>query len=136
MRKKIRARLSSRSGESLSEVLIALVVSSLALVMLASMVNTTNDIVNRSKEVVKTYVEQNNTLVAKASNDGNGQGNGDGADNSTFEGSAVFKIKSGTQMNEIKLTEEQTARTIALKFFVNRTLNSVEVTSYKKGGGS
>lgn len=60
--KRIRKKLKSDAGESISEVLVALLISSLALVMLASMISTTQRIVSTSKEKMNQYYEANQVL--------------------------------------------------------------------------
>lgn len=53
----LRAKLKSNSGESLAEVLIALLVSALALVMLASMISSSFSIIKSSRAKLKDYYE-------------------------------------------------------------------------------
>ena len=55
-------KLKSQAGESISEVLIALLISSLALVMLASMISATNNIVSKSKSTMEDYYACNEDL--------------------------------------------------------------------------
>ena len=55
MKRRIRKKLKSQAGESIGEVLIALLISSLALVMLASMISATNNMVKNSDTAMKDY---------------------------------------------------------------------------------
>lgn len=55
-------KLKSQVGESIAEVLIALLISSLALVMLASMISSTTSMVSRGKSAMKEYYACNEDL--------------------------------------------------------------------------
>lgn len=69
--KKLRVRLSSKlkstAGESIAEVLIALLIAALALTMLASVISTSARIITSSKAAMNTYYEQRNELDAGTS---------------------------------------------------------------------
>ena len=56
-------RLRGRAGESIAEVLIALLISSLALMMLANMVGTSQKLVAGSKVSFSETVEKTNALT-------------------------------------------------------------------------
>ena len=62
MERKIRKLLRSKKGETIAEVLIALLLSSLALVMLASMISATNNMVGKSEKKMEDYYSQNERL--------------------------------------------------------------------------
>ena len=62
MKKKLLGRIRSQTGESIAEVLIALLISALALVMLASMISSTQSMVDKSKNKMKEYDSQNEIL--------------------------------------------------------------------------
>lgn len=64
MKRRIKKRLKSQTGESIGEVLIALLISSLALVMLAGMISATNNMVKKSETVMNDYYACNNELEA------------------------------------------------------------------------
>ena len=59
-------RLSSESGESIAEVLIALLIAAVALMMLASMISSTVSIVNKSKTKMDEYYQNNAVLELQA----------------------------------------------------------------------
>ena len=70
MKTKLMKRLRSRAGESISEVLIAMLISVLALTMLAAMLSSTVSMVERSKATMNLYYEGNEVLeVQEASED-------------------------------------------------------------------
>ena len=57
-------KLKSQKGETIAEVLIALLISSLALVMLASMISSTERIVTSSTKKMAEYYEVSNKLAS------------------------------------------------------------------------
>lgn len=69
---RIKARLRSRAGESIAEVLVSLLISSLALVMLAGMISATARMVKRSEGYIETYVEGVNVVAEKGSSSAGG----------------------------------------------------------------
>ncbi len=58
----ILSKLKSEAGESLGEVLIALLIAALALTMLASVISTASGVINRSKMAVDRYDAATNEL--------------------------------------------------------------------------
>lgn len=52
---KIRQRLRDKSGETLAEVLISLLVSALALVLLAGIINASSTIIQKTDKTMKDY---------------------------------------------------------------------------------
>ncbi len=69
LRIKMRKKLHNKRGDSLAEVLIALLISSLALVMLASMITSSANMITKSKAKLRDYYEETaalNTLNAPA----------------------------------------------------------------------
>ena len=55
MRERLLKKLRSRAGESISETLVALLIASLALVMLAGMISSTVSMVSRSEKTMAEY---------------------------------------------------------------------------------
>lgn len=64
MKEKVKGKLRSRAGESIGETLISLLISALALVMLAGAVSSAADIVKRSKKAMDQYYDANAKIVA------------------------------------------------------------------------
>ena len=60
---KIMNKLGSSSGESISETLVALLISALALVMLAGVIATSSRIVRKSRESMESYYDNCNEMV-------------------------------------------------------------------------
>lgn len=130
MMKKLKSRLRNQKGESIAEVLVAVLLSAVGLMMLATMISATSKMVIRSKTLTKEYVEQNNLLVEKGS--------------STRTGTVEIKlVDSLTDIEtDIKLYddgnyEEESASTeIPVLYYINNKIGNVSVTSYKKGSAS
>ena len=63
MKKQLKAKLRSRSGETIAETLIALLISALALVMLAGAVDAAARIIMKSEAKMQAYYQANNDLA-------------------------------------------------------------------------
>lgn len=59
-------KLKSKSGESISEVLVALLISALAIVLLASMIAASTNMVMKSKSKMKDYANAENSIVERS----------------------------------------------------------------------
>ena len=116
MAEKIKSKLNSKSGESITEVLVALLISSLGLLLLAGMISSTNRIVSRSKEATRNYVEQINTLVEQGT--------------SSETGTVSFSDGVSTKLTNIS------GKTIGVTYYTNKQTGSTPVTAYKKSEGT
>ena len=58
-------KLKGRGGESLTEVLVSLLISAVALTMLASMISASTGMVKQSREKLDDYYTNNNGLVTR-----------------------------------------------------------------------
>ncbi|MBQ8110359.1 MAG: hypothetical protein IJ124_09405 [Clostridia bacterium] len=73
MKKRMLLKLKSVSGESIGETLISLLISALALVMLAGAISSASNIINNSKTAMETYYGSDEAKIAsngKSSVDG------------------------------------------------------------------
>ena len=104
----LKSRLGSRSGESIAETLIALLVSSIGLLMLTGMLNGSTMMIVRSRKTVGSYYTGNNQLEMKG-------GDPSGTVN------MVFKDEEG------KIREEA----FPVVYYVNRTVGKRPVISYR-----
>ncbi len=104
--KKIRAKLKSRKGDSIAEVLVALLIAGVALVLLASMITSSTNIISRSRERMETYYADNNALAAQS-------GGG---------GEATVTVKNG----------DSTLETFTVTPFVNHGPGNTDVISYRR----
>ena len=68
--KQMTKKLRSRAGESIGETLVALLISALALMMLAGAVSTATNVVMKSKTTMSEYYQKDNQLAnASGGND-------------------------------------------------------------------
>lgn len=63
MKKRVIQKLRSRAGESIGETLVALLISSLALVMLAGAISAAGNMVTRSRTAMEQYHDGNAALA-------------------------------------------------------------------------
>ncbi len=56
-------KIKSRSGESIAETLVAVLIAALALLLLAGTINTASNMITKSKDLLDTYYTANNNLA-------------------------------------------------------------------------
>ncbi len=101
-------KLCSQSGESIGETLIALLISSVALMMLASMISSTVSLVTKSETKMNTYYEENTKLENPGSGEPMTITISDGADTEVKE--SVAYMKNNT-FNKIVVSYSYTGKT-------------------------
>ena len=69
LKKRLAARLRGTKGESLAEVLVALLIAALSLTMLASAIFSSSSIINNSKKAMDTYYSNNDELAKQSKSD-------------------------------------------------------------------
>lgn len=111
--KTIHKKIKSTKGESIGEVLIALLISSLALVLLASMITSSSTMIKNSRAKMSRYYFQNDILTKQSG--------------SASDGSISFKL-SGSAVNYPLVNASDAA--INVKYYINS--ESTEVVSYGK----
>ena len=109
---RIPQKIHSRSGESIAETLIALLISCLALLMLASMITSSARLVTKSRNLMETYYSNNNVLE-------NHEGTGAGSLTVTI------KPKNDNQ------SSSQLQKSFTAKYYKNDTVSSKPVISYE-----
>jgi hypothetical protein len=125
----VRHKLAGSRGESITEVLVAVLISSVALVMLASMIATSARLIQRSKNYLggeDGYYARNNVLSAQTG--------------TALTGRAVMTENVEGVEKPLKLTEDWTSETSGTVFmpivcYVNNVNDSADtdaVLSYKK----
>ncbi len=62
MNKNILNKLKSNSGESIAETLVAVLISALALLMLAGTINTASNLITKSQNTLKDYYQLNSKV--------------------------------------------------------------------------
>ena len=91
MKMKIVNKLGSRSGESISETLVALLISALALVMLAGVIATSSRIVTKSRASMGRYYNNCNDMVRMSA----GAGSSGSTGKVTISGTGIAMDISG-----------------------------------------
>jgi len=115
MKKRLMKKLNSRAGESIAEVLVALLISALALVMLASMITASTRIITQSKTTMESYYAENNTLELRTAE-------------SSLAG--TVSIKNGS--SDVYLVYGQSPlNPIQVKYYKNSHSTKTQVVSYK-----
>ena len=109
----INGKLKQKKGETLTETLVALLIGSLALVLLASMVTSSTKIITTSEMQLIQYYEQNNRLEARASGD----------ENAIASACCV----DGTETT-VRLVPGRDS--VSIKCYVNQKANKTSVISY------
>ncbi len=112
MRRTVAARLRSRAGESISEVLVALLVSALALMMLASMVASSSNMVQTSRQKMQDYITAENALTEQS-------GKGTDGTVTVQNGGEGLSLYDGADSE------------IAVTYYQNTTVGGKTVTAYK-----
>lgn len=107
MKKKALRKLKSRTGESLVEVLVSLLIAALALTMLASTIATSSKIITQSKDKMEDYYDQNNAMAGQSQ---------DGAL------TAALTISG----SDVSLTGDD----LSISFSINTEVGSTKVVSY------
>ena len=90
--RKILKKISSRAGETIGETLVALLIASFALVMLAGAISTSTGIIMRSSKLIDNYYKANESLVqinSGATDDTLAFTTGAGDDEKTIPGAKV-----------------------------------------------
>lgn len=63
-------KMKSRSGESIAETLVAVLIAALALLLLAGTINTASNLITKSKNLLDTYYTANNNLATEKTKTG------------------------------------------------------------------
>ncbi len=102
----MRAKLRGNGGETLAETLIALLIASVAILMLTGMLTTSADLIHRSSESFSAYYAANNGLAAYDKN-AEGVTVSTDTDNPTIslvdENSKTVQLVPGSSSTAIKL---------------------------------
>ena len=118
MREKLKQKLKSRAGESISETLVALMIAALGLVMLAVAVTTTSDLVLTSRNRLDAYYAANE------------------------EGDGVVKMTGSARSGNVVLTDASNAsltgdglaeQTLEVEYYVNDAFGRNPVVAYEAG---
>ena len=111
MTEKLKKKLKSRGGESISETLVALLISALALTMLAGAITSSLNVILQSREKIEEYYEDNELAAG------------------------VVKMEGGTKVtNGINIKDSTGAinQSFTVNYFKNVKIARYPVVSYKK----
>ncbi len=111
MLEKLRNKLNSHSGESISETLVALLIAALAMVMLAGAIGAASTIILGSRKKMKDYYDSNAGIVSMSSSE---------------TASGTITITDDSTSGKITITP------INVTFYKNETFNQKTVVSYKE----
>ena len=112
---RVKRRLKSRRGESITEVLAALLVSTIGVALLTVMIGSSSRMISTSRDKIDDYVGASNLLAQKGTdNDG--------------EGTVVVRNTSG---DAISLSDDVPTREITVAYYTNSELGEQSVTAYK-----
>jgi len=109
MKDRMTRKLKSRSGESIAETLVAVLIAAFGLLMLAGTINSASNLITNSKKKLSEYYEANNTLASATSTSGT-------------DGSVSINEATG----------ETAWITSKVKVFKNDKLGSRTVVAYRK----
>lgn len=110
-------KLKSKKGESITEVLVALLISALAIVLLAGMVNASTNMILKSKNKMEKYANAENSVVERNGNE-------------PATGTVTFKIGE----NKIRLNDDNNGTTdneVSVEYYTNDESVKYTVRSYK-----
>lgn len=117
--KNIFKKLKNQNGESIGETLVALLISVLAITMLAMMIQTSTNLIRKGDQQFASFIENENKIVEKK------------ADPSTSTGQVYISSKADT--SKIYLIDNDTT-VVGGKYEVNyfeNEVNDIDIISYK-----
>lgn len=114
MKQAILSRLKSRRGDSLSEVLVAMLIAAMGLVILASMITSSVSIIRKSKATSEAYVKQENALVSHTESE-------------AMSGTVTFSVDGSA----FRTNDSRTSASIDVNYFQNNKANGKTVVSYE-----
>ena len=121
MRKLVRKRLVSRAGESLAEVLVALMISALGLMMLAGMISSSSSLVMKSKDTMRDYIAAEADMIKK--------------NNANWKGTSAISFKRIDETSGLKLKNntdwDDGKRTVNL-YVNNKTIQNKTIAFYDR----
>ena len=116
LKRKLAARLRGNRGETLTEVLVALLIAALALTMLASVIHSSSTMIQNSKKFMNDYYEANDELALQS---GSGE---------TKTLKLVIAVDGSETSDEVNL-KLNTAPEVEI--YTNSTISSKPVISYR-----
>jgi len=112
--KSILRKVRSRSGESIAEVLVSLLIAALAMLLLAGMINASSNLITKSRAKMQEYYDANNAIVQQSSSGTNG---------------TATLTEVDTDGNTVS---NGVLQSIDVTYFKNNTFTNKPVMTYKK----
>lgn len=112
-------QIKNKKGESIAETLVALLIAALGILLLASMIMSSSNIISRSKTAIDEYVNAENKLVSDMANRTDAKGKG--------------SITMKTQTGQVKLSEIDSSGKV--DYYVNEKADNV-IAYMKSSGGT
>ena len=122
MMKKLKKKLSSRAGESIAETLVALLISALALVMLAGAMTAAYRVITKSRNKLDSYYAGNEDLVNLVKND---------TDTESLEGGSET-VSEKVVISTSDDSGSSIIQTLWITCYRNEVFGKTPVISYKK----
>jgi len=113
-------KIRSTSGETIAETLIALLISALALVMLAASISVASHMVTTSREKLRDYYDANEVIVKQDTVPGGLNGIAETEANKTISIKEVGAASVSTEITSVKVD-----------IFTNKAFSNKPVKSYK-----
>lgn len=113
MGENLRAKLLGQTGETLTESLVSLLISSLSILMLATAISAAFNMINNSRTKLSAYYKKNNDVVAQQASGGSGA--------TETPGTVAIKNDSGASV-----------ATPSVTYVTNSDGGAAAVVSYKK----
>ena len=123
MKRKILKKISGQSGETIAETLVALLIASLALMMLAGAVSSAMNVVTRSKKAMDDYYTVNNAVVARATA------------KPVKDGLTVRETTSGDYTGKLNITIsglQPSPEPIEVDYWKNEQISGTQVIAYTR----
>lgn len=98
----VRARLRSRAGESLTETLVAVLIVSLASILLVSMVQGARRVISRSGSAYSDYITEHSDLAVKSDSMDSGK-----SDTGTITDAIILKKNAASSDYSLSKMEEK-----------------------------
>lgn len=121
LRAKTLAKLSGRSGETLAEVLIALLIAALAMTMLAAAISSSAKMITKSKQKMEQYYSESDRMAEQS-----GDTTGKLSINLSQSGSAVYLLKNGQPLTAAFTVNDEIARTKVIAYWLSDAPASTE----------
>lgn len=116
---KVNSKLKGNSGESITETLVALLIASLALVMLAATINAVSNMVLRTRDKLKNYYAANEYVI-----------------NMDKDAEVDSKIAEKDELGVITIKEGNNTLNVGVTTFTNKVFSNKQVMSYRVNSGN